>query len=70
MPAWPRGRPHRRSRISCTASMGQNCSLVALGKAAGAMAQGAIDALGGTLLDGLVISKPGHLDRPAFEAGD
>ncbi|MCP5410324.1 MAG: DUF4147 domain-containing protein [Chromatiaceae bacterium] len=48
--------------------MGQNCSLVALGKAAGAMAQGAIDALGGTLLDGLVISKPGHLDRPALEA--
>ena len=44
------------------------CSLVALGKAASAMAQGAIDALGDSLLDGLVISKPGHLDREILEA--
>jgi glycerate 2-kinase len=44
------------------------CSLVALGKAAGAMAQGALDLLGDSVLDGLVISKPGHLDRPLLEA--
>lgn len=43
-------------------------SLVALGKAAQSMAEGALDALGERVLDGLVISKPGHLDRPALAA--
>jgi len=38
-------------------------ALVAIGKAAQAMALGAVDALGDGVIDGLVISKPGHLDR-------
>jgi len=46
----------------------QACSLVAVGKAAGAMALGALDSLGDLVLDGLVISKPEHLDRPLLEA--
>ncbi|MES9911697.1 MAG: DUF4147 domain-containing protein [Candidatus Sedimenticola sp. 4PFRAG1] len=37
-------------------------SLVAIGKAAQSMAQGAEDALGEQLQDGLVITKQGHLD--------
>lgn len=37
-------------------------SLIALGKAAQAMTQGALDRLGGRIVDGLVISKAGHLD--------
>jgi hydroxypyruvate reductase len=37
-------------------------TLIALGKAAEAMALGAIDALGEGLRDGLVVSKAGHLD--------
>ena len=36
--------------------------LVAVGKAAGAMSMGALDALGGRISGGLVISKTGHLD--------
>jgi hydroxypyruvate reductase len=43
-------------------------SLIALGKAAQSMAEGALDALGERVLDGLVISKPGHLDRQALSA--
>ena len=43
-------------------------SLVALGKAAGAMALGALDVLGDAVRDGLVISKPGHLDRATLAA--
>lgn len=43
-------------------------SLVALGKAAGAMALGAVDLLQDAVVDGLVISKPGHLDRTTLEA--
>ena len=42
------------------------CSLVALGKAAGAMALGALESLGEGVIDGLVISKPGHLPRGLF----
>ena len=42
-------------------------SLVAIGKAAQAMAQGACDALGERIVEGLVISKPGHLDSLALE---
>ena len=42
------------------------CSLVALGKAAGAMALGALESLGEGVIDGLVISKPGHLPRELF----
>lgn len=38
-------------------------SLVAIGKAAGSMAEGALDSLGDRIVDGLVISKPGHLDE-------
>ena len=49
-------------------SLTHACSVVAIGKAAEAMALGAIDKLDGSLVDGLVISKPGHLDRPALEA--
>jgi hydroxypyruvate reductase len=37
-------------------------SLVAIGKAAQAMALGAVDALGEQVRDGIVISKAGHLD--------
>ena len=43
-------------------------SLVAIGKAAGSMAQGALEALGDRVVDGLVISKSGHLDEPALKA--
>ncbi len=43
-------------------------SLVAVGKAAQSMAMGAVDALGERLVDGLVISKRGHLERRALEA--
>lgn len=38
------------------------CSLIAIGKAAQSMAMGAIDILGRRVVDGLVISKAGHLD--------
>ncbi|MCW8945138.1 MAG: DUF4147 domain-containing protein [Sedimenticola sp.] len=38
-------------------------SLIAVGKAAQAMAMGAVDGLGKQIVDGLVISKPGHLDH-------
>jgi hydroxypyruvate reductase len=37
-------------------------TLIAVGKAAGAMALGALDALGPGIERGLVISRPGHLD--------
>lgn len=40
----------------------QQAILIAVGKAAGAMAQGALDAWGPAIQGGLVISKPGHLD--------
>ncbi len=43
-------------------------SLVAVGKAAQAMAMGAVDALGERIVDGLVISKPGHLNRRELAA--
>ncbi len=43
-------------------------SLVAIGKAAGSMALGAMDAWGTAVVDGLVVSKPGHLDGPALRA--
>ena len=36
--------------------------LIAVGKAAAAMAEGAIDVLGEVLVDGLVVTKHGHLD--------
>lgn len=36
--------------------------LIAIGKAAGSMAEGAVDRLDGQLIDGLVISKTGHFD--------
>ncbi|MFC1684180.1 glycerate kinase [Pseudomonadota bacterium] len=42
-------------------------SLVAIGKAAQAMTLGAVDALGDGVVDGLVISKQGHLDRFSLE---
>lgn len=48
--------------------MDQPCSLIAVGKAAGSMAQGALDLLGDTLLSGLVISKPGHVDPSLLES--
>lgn len=41
----------------------RQCSMVAIGKAAGAMAQGAVNVLGDALLTGLVISKSGHVDH-------
>ncbi len=44
------------------------CSVIAVGKAAQAMALGAVDVLGKGLIDGLVISKPGHLDAALLEA--
>ena len=37
-------------------------SLLAIGKAAGAMALGALDVLGAQVKRGLVVSRPGHLD--------
>jgi len=43
-------------------------SLVAIGKAAGSMAQGALQVLGESVVDGLVISKPGHLDESSLKA--
>ncbi|HHH39626.1 MAG TPA: DUF4147 domain-containing protein [Sedimenticola sp.] len=43
-------------------------SLVAVGKAAGSMARGAVDALGERLHGGLVVSKPGHLQTGALAA--
>jgi hydroxypyruvate reductase len=43
-------------------------SLIALGKAAQSMALGALEALGERVVDGLVISKPGHLDAPLLGA--
>jgi len=43
-------------------------SLVAIGKASGSMALGALDAWGMTIRDGLVIGKSGHLEKPALEA--
>jgi hydroxypyruvate reductase len=43
--------------------------LLAVGKAAGAMAQGAVDVLGGRIGGGLVVSKPGHLDVAQCKAG-
>jgi hydroxypyruvate reductase len=60
-----RGLVHRY--LSGSADAGE-FALVALGKAAGSMALGAVDALGERLVDGLVISKPGHLDRQALAA--
>jgi len=42
--------------------------LVAVGKAAQAMAMGAVDALGENIVDGLVISKSGHLNRVELAA--
>ena len=42
-------------------------AMIALGKAAGAMALGAQKALGERLLRGLVISKPGHADSEALD---
>lgn len=47
--------------------MHENCSLIAIGKAAQAMALGAVDALGSKIGDGLVISKPGHLEPGRLE---
>ena len=47
--------------------MHENCSLIAIGKAAQAMTLGAIDALGSKIEDGLVISKPGHLEHERLE---
>jgi hydroxypyruvate reductase len=41
---------------------GQDWSLIAVGKAAGAMALGALDVLGPLVKRGLVISRAGHLD--------
>lgn len=46
----------------------QPVSLIALGKAAQSMAQGALDALGDRVLDGLVISKAGHMDGALLNA--
>lgn len=43
-------------------------SLIALGKAAQSMAEGALDALGDRVLDGLVVSKAGHLDEARLSA--
>ena len=43
-------------------------SLIALGKAAEAMTLGALDVLGDRVIDGLVISKPGHLDKALLTA--
>lgn len=42
-------------------------AVIALGKAAGAMALGAQRALGDALVAGLVITKPGHADRAALD---
>ncbi|MCW8905930.1 MAG: DUF4147 domain-containing protein [Sedimenticola sp.] len=50
------------------AQMPDQVSLVAIGKAAGSMAQGALETLGDRVVDGLVISKPGHLDESALES--
>ncbi|MCB1761006.1 MAG: DUF4147 domain-containing protein [Gammaproteobacteria bacterium] len=42
------------------------CAVIALGKAAGDMALGAVDVLAEQVVDGLAVSKPGHLDRAAL----
>lgn len=44
------------------------CTLIAVGKAAEAMALGAVDVLGGQVRGGLLISKPGHLDAERWRA--
>ena len=46
---------------------GQPCHVVAIGKAASAMLQGALDALGDSLVHGLLITKYGHSD-PRLQA--
>ena len=48
--------------------VGEPVSLLAVGKAAQSMAMGAVDGLGERLVDGLVISKPGHLDLQQLAA--
>lgn len=44
----------------------QSVHLIAIGKAAAAMAEGAFDAWGEAIAGGLLITKHGHLDRQAF----
>lgn len=45
-------------------------TLIAVGKAAQAMSQGACEVLGGRISGGLIVTKPGHLDpRPLQERG-
>ncbi|MCB2264303.1 MAG: DUF4147 domain-containing protein [Candidatus Thiosymbion ectosymbiont of Robbea hypermnestra] len=55
-----RGRPAVRRALAARGIAGP-VTLVAVGKAAQSMTEGAWDALGGQLRGGLVISKPGHL---------
>ena len=47
--------------------LGTRVRLVAFGKAADAMARGALDALGPRLVGGLVVTKHGHLTAPVRE---
>ncbi len=51
----------RRAVFEALSPSPRTVSLVAIGKAAESMTLGAFDRLGGQVVDGLVISKPGHL---------
>lgn len=53
---------------SALRSLAGEVSLIAIGKAAGSMTEGALEVLGGQVVDGLVISKPGHLDEVSLQA--
>ncbi|MEJ1297619.1 MAG: DUF4147 domain-containing protein [Candidatus Sedimenticola sp. (ex Thyasira tokunagai)] len=46
----------------------RDCSMIAIGKAAGDMAQGAVDQLGNHIIDGWVISKFGHLEHKLLQS--
>ncbi|HKE43777.1 MAG TPA: DUF4147 domain-containing protein [Steroidobacteraceae bacterium] len=54
------GRARVREALSQAERGGQPWQAIAVGKAAGAMTLGALDALGSRLASALVISKPGH----------
>ena len=61
-----RGRPAVRRALEARGIEGP-VTLVAVGKAAESMTQGALDALDEQVRGGLVISKPGHLDQRRLE---
>jgi hydroxypyruvate reductase len=61
------GRRAVATRLACSPAPSE-VTLVAIGKAAGAMALGAADAWGPAITGGLVIGKRGHLDRAGLLA--